>query len=222
MKLLKFLVLVFLFVGGFMLSGFQIQAADIMEDCVSHPDCSEGSCGGNACFCSPTLIPPGAPSKCVLKYGASSPCTASYECISGQCTSGTCQEGGAGLNSACGGDTDCNIGACTGGQCICGARGVCEAKPSTAATTGPVEWTSPIGAISPTQLIGKAIKAVLGILGAVALFIFVYGGFVWMTSGGSPEKIKTARTTLVWAVLGMAVIFLSYAAVDFVLKAFGV
>lgn len=86
----------------------------------------------------------------------------------------------------------------------------------------PVEWTSPIGAVSPTQLIGKAIKTVLGILGAVALLIFVYGGFVWMTSGGSPEKIKTARMTLVWAVLGMAVIFLSYAAVDFVLKAFGV
>jgi hypothetical protein len=98
--------------------------------------------------------------------------------------------------------------------------GSCRA-PS-AATTGPVEWTSPIGAVSPTQLIGKAIKAVLGILGAVALLIFVYGGFVWMTSGGSPEKIKTARMTLVWAVLGMAVIFLSYAAVDFVLKAFGV
>lgn len=85
-----------------------------------------------------------------------------------------------------------------------------------------VQWTSPIGAVSPTQLIGKAIKTVLGILGAVALLIFVYGGFVWMTSGGSPEKIKTARMTLVWAVLGMAVIFLSYAAVDFVLKAFGV
>jgi len=89
-------------------------------------------------------------------------------------------------------------------------------------TTGPIEWTSPIGAVSPTQLIGKAIKTVLGILGAIALLIFVYGGFVWMTSGGSPEKIKTARMTLVWAVLGMAVIFLSYAAVDFVLKAFGV
>ncbi|MFZ5363897.1 MAG: pilin [Patescibacteria group bacterium] len=98
--------------------------------------------------------------------------------------------------------------------------GACR-TPSTA-TTGPVEFTSPIGAVSPTQLIGKAIKTVLGILGAVALLIFVYGGFVWMTSGGSPEKIKTARTTLVWAVLGMAVIFLSYAAVDFVLKAFGV
>ncbi|MFA5413567.1 MAG: pilin [Patescibacteria group bacterium] len=107
-------------------------------------------------------------------------------------------------------------------QAAIGASQTATGSGTGTATTGPVEWTSPIGAISPTQLIGKAIKAVLGILGAVALLIFVYGGFVWMTSGGSPEKIKTARMTLVWAVLGMAVIFLSYAAVDFVLKAFGV
>ncbi len=89
-------------------------------------------------------------------------------------------------------------------------------------TTGPVEWTSPIGAVSPTQILGKIIKTVLGILGAIALFMFVWGGLAWMTSGGSPEKIKKAQTTLVWTVLGMIVIFASYAAVDFVLSAFGV
>lgn len=88
--------------------------------------------------------------------------------------------------------------------------------------TQPVEFTSPIGQGSPSQLIGKAIKAVLGVIGAIALAIFVYGGLMWMTSGGSPEKIKKAQTTLVWAVLGMLVIFASYAAVDFVLKSLGV
>ena len=66
------------------------------------------------------------------------------------------------------------------------------------------------------------VNVLLGFLGIIAIVIVLYGGFVWMTSGGSPEKIKSARMTLVWAVLGMAVIFLSYAAVDFVLKAFGV
>jgi len=85
-----------------------------------------------------------------------------------------------------------------------------------------VQFLSPIGQISPGRFIGNAIKTVLGIIGAIALAIFVYGGFVWMTSGGSPEKIKTAQTTLVWAVLGMIVMFASYAAVDFVLRALGV
>lgn len=94
----------------------------------------------------------------------------------------------------------------------------------TGTPTGPVEFTSPLpaGLTSPGKLIGRIIKTVLGVIGAVALLIFVYGGIMWMTSGGSPERIKKAQTTLVWAVLGMAVIFASYALVDFVLKALGV
>ncbi|MFH2136520.1 MAG: pilin [Patescibacteria group bacterium] len=99
-------------------------------------------------------------------------------------------------------------------------NGACQT--ASAATTGPVEFTSPIGAVSPTQILGQVIKTVLGILGAIALAMFVWGGQGWMLSGGNPEKIKAARATLVWAVLGMAVVFLSYAAVDFVLSAFGV
>lgn len=103
-----------------------------------------------------------------------------------------------------------------------GASATATSSGSLTTTDTIAEFTSPIGAVSPTQILGQVIKTVLGILGAIALVMFVWGGFVWMTSGGSPERIKTARTTLVWAVLGMLVIFLSYAAVDFVLSAFGV
>lgn len=107
---------------------------------------------------------------------------------------------------------------CPAGQEL--VNGSCQTASQ--ATTGPVEFTSPIGAVSPTQILGQVIKTVLGILGAIALFMFVWGGQGWMMSGGNPEKIKTARATLVWAVIGMVVVFLSYAAVDFVLSAFGV
>ncbi len=208
-----------LFVSGFIFWGLPSEAADIFVDCTAHSDCNSGSCVSNACFCSPTLIPPGAPSKCILKYSTGSDCTDSYECISGNCSGGTCTSGGASLGEACGRNEDCNMGGCVGGFCICGTSGVCEMGVT---PTGPVEFNSPIGQISPSRFIGNAIKTVLGIIGAVALAIFVYGGFVWMTSGGSPEKIKNAQTTIVWAVLGMIVIFVSYAAVDFVLRALGV
>jgi hypothetical protein len=90
--------------------------------------------------------------------------------------------------------------------------------------TGPVEFTSPLpaGLASPGKLIGRIIKTVLTIIGAVALFMFVGGGLMWMLSGGSPEKIKKAQAMLVWAVLGLAVIFFSYALVDFILESLGV
>jgi uncharacterized membrane protein YjfL (UPF0719 family) len=52
--------------------------------------------------------------------------------------------------------------------------------------------------------------------------MFVYGGFTWLTSGGSAERIKKGKDILVWAVIGLVVIFASYTAVDFVLTALGV
>jgi hypothetical protein len=89
------------------------------------------------------------------------------------------------------------------------------------AFSGPVEWTSPISGKSPSTIIGKIIKTVLGIIGAIALLMFVYGGLMWMTPGGSPERIKKAQTTLVWAVLGLVVIFASYTLVDFIINQIG-
>ncbi|PLX20284.1 hypothetical protein C0584_06080 [Candidatus Parcubacteria bacterium] len=75
---------------------------------------------------------------------------------------------------------------------------------------------NPIDATSPEQFIGNVINAVLGISGSLALLMFVYGGFTWMLSGGSPEKVSKGKNTLVWATIGLVVIFSSYALVNFV------
>lgn len=91
--------------------------------------------------------------------------------------------------------------------------GRCQVPPAES-----VEWTSPISGTSPSKIIGRIIKTVLGVIGAIALLIFVYGGLMWMTAAGSPEKIKKAQTTLVWAVLGLVVIFASYTLVDFIIE----
>ncbi|HUT22469.1 MAG TPA: pilin [Candidatus Bipolaricaulota bacterium] len=61
---------------------------------------------------------------------------------------------------------------------------------------------------------GKIIKALLGIIGSVALAMFVYGGIMYMTSGGAAEKASKARGTLVWSILGLIVVFSSYAIVS--------
>ncbi|MDO8622326.1 MAG: hypothetical protein Q7R80_03795, partial [bacterium] len=69
------------------------------------------------------------------------------------------------------------------------------------------------------SILGNVLRAGFGILGSVALLMFIYGGFVWLTSGGNPEKITTGKNTMVWAVLGIAIIFASYAIVTFVIDA---
>jgi len=70
---------------------------------------------------------------------------------------------------------------------------------------------------APT-VIGNVIKVALGIIGSVALVLFIYGGVTWMTSGGSPERIKKAKNTLIWSVLGLTIIVSSYAIVSAIIK----
>lgn len=75
-----------------------------------------------------------------------------------------------------------------------------------------------LGTESPQVLIGNIINAVMGIVGSIALLMFIFGGLTWMTSGGSAEKVKKGRDILMWSAIGLAVLFMSYGLVYFVIK----
>jgi hypothetical protein len=66
--------------------------------------------------------------------------------------------------------------------------------------------------------IGLIIKGVLGLLGTLLLLMFIYGGFVWMTASGNEEKVQQANKIIKNAVIGIIIIFLSYAITDFLIK----
>ncbi len=136
-------------------------------------------------------------------------------------------QAGAGRGEACTSDTDCTEGDCAGGKCICTGN-VCtlkeaaeEAVPTKGVTPEVIKLEAPITETSAPRIIGNIIKAVLALVGALALGMFIYGGFTWLTSGGSPDRIKKGRDILVWAVIGLIVIFASYTLVDFLLRSFG-
>ena len=61
-----------------------------------------------------------------------------------------------------------------------------------------------------TAIIGTIIKAALGIVGALTLLMLVWGGFQWLTSAGNPEKVKMGTQTMVWAIIGVLLVFASY------------
>lgn len=65
-------------------------------------------------------------------------------------------------------------------------------------------------------------ELIFGIVGSLTLFMFMYGGFVWVTSGGSDERITKGKTILKNAVLGLLVVFLAGAIIKFALAALGV
>jgi len=61
-----------------------------------------------------------------------------------------------------------------------------------------------------------------GIIGVLALLMFVYGGFMIVISAGSPERVKTGQGALVGAVIGLVISFSAYLLISFVLDAYKV
>jgi len=95
------------------------------------------------------------------------------------------------------------------------------ASPQTTQTGDPVSLNNPLGNTAEAKdvrlIIGRVINGVLGVVGSLALIMFVYGGLLWMTSGGNDEKVKQGKDVLVWATLGLFIIFASYALVNFII-----
>ncbi|HQB76676.1 MAG TPA: hypothetical protein PLI25_03825 [bacterium] len=68
----------------------------------------------------------------------------------------------------------------------------------------------------------RASRWILGIVGSLALLMFVYGGFMFLISSGSSDKISKAKAIIVAAVVGLIIVFSSYLIIQFVLKTIGI
>ncbi|MBP9749083.1 hypothetical protein KBD18_02665 [Patescibacteria group bacterium] len=93
-----------------------------------------------------------------------------------------------------------------------------QSSVSVGGNTGAIKIGNPLGTTSIPVIIGRIINIFLSISGSIALFMFVYGGFTWVTSGGGADRIKQGKETMVWATIGIAFIFLSYAVLSYILK----
>lgn len=71
----------------------------------------------------------------------------------------------------------------------------------------------------PKAVVGRVIDYALWFIGAIALGFVIYGGVLYITSGGDSEKTTKARNTLMYAVLGIIVVVISYAIVNWASKA---
>jgi hypothetical protein len=67
------------------------------------------------------------------------------------------------------------------------------------------------------QTVGDIIKIALTLVGIIAIVLVIYGGFKWMTAGGSEEKVDEAKKILYSGAIGLVIIFSAYALTTFVL-----
>lgn len=107
--------------------------------------------------------------------------------------------------SVCTADTDCKG---TDQKC---ESGVCVYKLS-----------NPLRTESIPELVGRVITIFTGVSGSLALLMFIYGGFMWIFSGGNPDRVQKGRDVMKWAVIGLAIMFGAYALVTLVFKGFGI
>ena len=73
---------------------------------------------------------------------------------------------------------------------------------------------------APTSLIGIIVRIInysLILLGVIFLGLFVFSGYQWMTAGGNEDSIKTAKSRMTNAVIGLVIVLMAWTITYFVL-----
>ena len=72
------------------------------------------------------------------------------------------------------------------------------------------------------SLISNAILAIFMIATVLALVFLIWGGVKWILSGGDKGKVEAARGTIIAAIVGLIITFLSYFILNLILGIFGI
>ena len=69
------------------------------------------------------------------------------------------------------------------------------------------------------QTLNIIINVIIGVIGFVAVVVIILGGVQYTTSSGDPGKVKKAKDTILYGIIGLVVAILAFAIVNFVLGA---
>ena len=69
-----------------------------------------------------------------------------------------------------------------------------------------------------TGLAGDIVNIISLIVGIVAVIMVVIAGFKYVTSGGDSNRVSSAKNTLIYAIIGIAVVVLAQVIVHYVIN----
>lgn len=72
------------------------------------------------------------------------------------------------------------------------------------------------GCVDTTQMVTNLINWVVGFVGVVAVVFLIYGGIGYMTSSGDPGKVKKAKDTIMYALIGIIIVAIAEVITGFV------
>lgn len=70
-------------------------------------------------------------------------------------------------------------------------------------------------------IIPRVINLMLFIVGVLAVIMLIWGGIRYVISGGDATKVKDAKNTILYAIVGLIVAILGYAVVNWVISVVG-
>ncbi len=204
---------------------------------------------GSSCGYTGTCYAPDAGGGCLttgtrLSNQDCSPCcsklcsfdTAGYYCSSGGCSVGTCY-------SSCPDKYTKVNGICytNGNQGVCCSP---STPPPDGGGTGPGTgpWGSPgtgpslqsvsnlLGINAPQSASKASFNSIVALLlnllivAAIllSLLFLIWGGIDWITSGGDKQKLQSARHKIIFALVGLVIVFASFFIINFLQGFFGI
>ncbi|MFA4942214.1 MAG: hypothetical protein WC564_01075 [Patescibacteria group bacterium] len=81
--------------------------------------------------------------------------------------------------------------------------------------------TNPTSLDDGVQLMVTVAQWILGIVGSLALLMFVVGGFMFLISAGNSKTVETGKNIIIGAVVGLIIVFCSYMIIKFSMSALG-
>ena len=89
--------------------------------------------------------------------------------------------------------------------------------PGTATNQGGVDTVGD-GNNTLIDNVTNIINGIIAVLGLVCVVVMIIGGVNYMISLGDPGKVKKAKDTILYGLIGLVVCILAFALVNFVLK----
>lgn len=66
-------------------------------------------------------------------------------------------------------------------------------------------------------IVQNLLNTTFGVVGIIAVIMIIIGGFHYMTSQGSPEKVQKGKNTILYGIVGLIICLAAFAIVNFVL-----
>lgn len=76
--------------------------------------------------------------------------------------------------------------------------------------------------VTAPNIVSGGLTLVLILTTVVFFFILVMGGISWITSGGDEKKVTAARAKITNALIGLAIVFASWAIISLISTLFGI